>query len=263
MIQICQNCNPFNLVYVLFKVIIVMIRKRLAKHPSIISTHLLCEVILNELMNGKIFLHWLPSKEMEATSLLWVQWFWRVVIWLLIEVDIPQLSSSGIQFVTEYYRSFTYIYSLQSSSIHSFILSSFDALALDMYIMSKSSYTAFDLSRLVIASNTDLVIPNDYFDRVGVTSFNISDNMILRRIEIGNNTFRTVRVFELTSKIQTLDWYTDLPLLQSVKLGNETFRNTKSFVMSNLTSLQSIEFGDYCFQDAPSFSLIGTIDWME
>ena len=57
----------------------------------------------------------------------------------------------------------------------------------------------------------------------------------------------------------------DLPLLQSVKLGGGAFRVAKSFAMSNLTSLQSIEFGQWCFggydgYGASSFSLIGIIE---
>ena len=50
-----------------------------------------------------------------------------------------------------------------------------------------------------------------------------------------------------------------LPQLQSVKLGSGAFRNTKSFVMSNLTSLQSIDIGSSCFYSA-RFSLTGIID---
>ena len=39
MIQICLNYNPFNLVMKLFKVMVVMIERRLAKHPSTTITH--------------------------------------------------------------------------------------------------------------------------------------------------------------------------------------------------------------------------------
>ena len=46
-------------------------------------------------------------------------------------------------------------------------------------------------------------------------------------------------------------------------MSNEAFRNTKSLVMSNLTSLESIEFGNDCFQCGSSFSLIGMIDLFE
>ena len=48
-----------------------------------------------------------------------------------------------------------------------------------------------------------------------------------------------------------------LPQLQSIKLNNNAFQNTKSFEMSNLTSLQSIDIGQKCFNGASSFSLIG------
>ena len=51
MIQICINYNPFNLVIVLFMVIIVMIERRLAMNPTTTRTHWQCEVRLNELMN--------------------------------------------------------------------------------------------------------------------------------------------------------------------------------------------------------------------
>ena len=39
MIQICLYYNPFNLVEVLLKVIMVLIEKRLAKHPTTTRTH--------------------------------------------------------------------------------------------------------------------------------------------------------------------------------------------------------------------------------
>ena len=51
MIQICLNYNPFNLVMMLFVVIIVMIERRLAMNPTTTRTHWQCEVRLNELMN--------------------------------------------------------------------------------------------------------------------------------------------------------------------------------------------------------------------
>ena len=68
--------------------------------------------------------------------------------------------------------------------------------------------------------------------------------------------------FSLTGIIEWMNWEIDLLQLQSVKLGNSAFRNTKSFEMSNLTSLVSIDFGQDCFNSASSFSLIGIIEWM-
>ena len=39
MIQICLNYNPFNLVNLLFMVIIVMIERRFTLHPTTTRTH--------------------------------------------------------------------------------------------------------------------------------------------------------------------------------------------------------------------------------
>ena len=39
MIQICLNYNPFNLVEVLLKVVVVLIEKRLAMNPTTTRTH--------------------------------------------------------------------------------------------------------------------------------------------------------------------------------------------------------------------------------
>ena len=69
--------------------------------------------------------------------------------------------------------------------------------------------------------------------------------------------------FSLIGIIEWMKWEIDLPQLQSVKLGNKAFDNTKSFGISNLTSLVSIEFGQECFYWASSFSLIGIIEWMK
>ena len=76
--------------------------------------------------------------------------------------------------------------------------------------------------------------------------------------------------FSLIGIVEWMNWEIDLPQLQSVKLGNEAFRRTRPFAMSNLTSLVSIEFGQWCFGGsdiygggASSFSLIGMIEWMK
>ena len=53
--------------------------------------------------------------------------------------------------------------------------------------------------------------------------------------------------------------FTDLPQLQSVKLGYKSFQYS-SFKLSNLTSLKSIDIGEWCFHYAPSLSLIGLFD---
>ena len=69
-----------------------------------------------------------------------------------------------------------------------------------------------------------------------------------------------------------MDWFefTDLPQLQSVKLNNNAFQKTKSFEMLNLTSIQSLDIGEWCFggydnwnwiiEGASSFSLKGMVE---
>ena len=137
MIQICLNYNPFNLVDWLYLVMKVMVERRLAMNLTTIRTHWQWKVRLNELMNEQIFLHWQNSKENGATSMLSVQWFWRVWIWWLINVDIAQLSSDGIRFGHDCFK---YTYSLQSLSTHSSISSPFDASTLESAIRRESNF---------------------------------------------------------------------------------------------------------------------------
>ena len=117
-IQICLNYSPFNLVDGLFKVMVVMTEKRLTIHHSTTRTHWECEVRMNEMMNGEISLHWLNLKEMDLTLSILAQWFLRVMIWCVIDVDIPKLPSDGIQFQD---RSFKFINSLRSFSMLLFV----------------------------------------------------------------------------------------------------------------------------------------------
>ncbi|KAK8791613.1 hypothetical protein WA588_001616, partial [Blastocystis sp. NMH] len=123
--------------------------------------------------------------------------------------NIPQLSSSGI-----YSRGYCFIYtfSLQSSSIHSPISSSFDATALSAYIMNRSQYVPFELPKLTNSSNT-MIIPNGYFNGNSIASFNISNIGVLKSIVIGDYCFGMVRVFDLDR----------LDELESVVIGQDSF----------------------------------------
>ena len=166
---------------------------------------------------------------MIITSVIWVQWFWRVVIWWLLDVDIYRLSSDGIQNL-----SFYFTYSVQSSSIHSLIMSSFDAPDLQQYISfgdktpSSTSYVVKNRASLnsIPLDVEDLWIGR--FDTLGLTEFPFNRFQSLESLVIGNGIFWTVASFEL----------------------------------SNLPSLQSIDIGNFCFYDASSFSLTGLADWL-
>ena len=103
----------------------------------------------------------------------------------------------------------------------------------------------------------------------GTKSFGMSNLTSLQSIDFGENCFNGATSFSLIGNIERMNWEIDLPLLQSVKLGNYAFEDTKTFAMSNLTSLQFIVFGQNSFKGnyyngggTSSFSLIGIIEWM-
>ena len=113
-----------------------------------------------------------------------------------------------------------------------------------------------------------------------ITSFNITNNGVLKRIVIGNGCFGKVRVFELDglSELESVvigrdsfrisdDERSDgsyrivnCPKLKSIQIDDGSFEDYHSFELNNLPSLQSIDMGGYCFYYAPSFSLTGLID---
>ena len=144
----------------------------------------------------------------------------------MIELDIPQLSSSGIQFKEAYFR---YTYSIQSSSTHSLILSSFDASSLENYI-SFGDKTPSSTS-CVVKNRTSLnSIPLNVedlwigrFDTTGITEFPFNRFQSIQSLVIGNGIFWEVTSFELNN----------LPQLQSVKLGNGAFYNVHSVVFGS------------------------------
>ena len=137
----------------------------------------------------------------------------------------------------------------------------------------------YDLSKLMENSNT-IIVPNGYFNDDIITSFNITNNRSLKRIEIGENCYGKVRVFDLnglselervliggnsfriSSSERTDGSYriVNCPKLKSIQMVDYSFEDYHSFELSNLHSLQSIDTGRYCFYLAPSFSLTGLID---
>ena len=217
---------------------------------------------------------------MKTTSGISVQWFWRVVIWLLIDVDIPQLSSSGIYF-NYGYRCFSYTYSLQSSSTHSPISSSFDATALAAYIVNRSQYIPFDLSKLM-GFSTDLTIPNECFNTNVVTSFLLSTIGDLKSIVIGDECFGKVRVFELdglselenvvigqrsfrissSERDDGVCRIVNCPKLKSITVDRDSFDDYNILELNSLPSLHSIDVKYGSYYRIRSFSLTGLIDWL-
>ena len=144
----------------------------------------------------------------------------------MIDVDIPRLSSDGIQFGG---YCFDFTYSLQSSSTHSLISSSFDAAGLENYInFGKLEPSA---TSTVVRNRTEFnSIPLDVED-LWIGRFDASD------------------MYEfLPSRFQSL---------KTLVIGNGLFWSVNRLELSNLPSLQSIDIGYRCFRYAPSFALTG------
>ena len=109
-----------------------------------------------------------------------------------------------------------------------------------------------------------------------ITSFNITNNGVLKRIVIGDNCFGKVRVFDLDglSELESVVigqksfmisyserndgscQIVNCPKLKSIQIGDYSFDDYHSFELNNLPSLQSIHI-ESCFEYAPSFSLTG------
>ena len=119
------------------------------------------------------------------------------------------------------------------------------------------------------ASITSIIIPNWSCNDNNYTIFDFSRFSLLESIEIGNDSFGSVSTFKIDG----------LNRLKTIKIGNNSFTQKKngrgsgwkSFHILNCESLESIQIGEYSFNDfAGQFELknlpqlqsiqIGTID---
>ena len=158
-----------------------------------------------------------------------LQWFWRVLIWLLSHVDIPRLSSDGIHFGD---CCFSSISSYQFSSTYSRSLSSFDASGLKQYI------TFGDKT----PSSTTVIVKNRA-EQDSIPS-TVEDLWIGR--------FDTTEVTDMS--------FNAFQSLRSLVFGNSVLWKGTKLELYNLRSLQSIDIDEYCFYYASSFSLISFTD---
>ena len=150
------------------------------------------------------------------------------MICCLIDVDIPRLSSNGINFG---YRCFDFTYSLQSSSTNTSISSSFDATGLENYLnFGKQEPT---VTSTVIRSRTEFIsIPLD-----------------VEELWIGR--FDTSEVYEFSpSRFQSL---------KNIVIGNGLFWSVIRLELNNLPSIQSIDLGEWCFH----YASILLPDWFD
>ena len=212
------------------------------------------------------------------------------MIWL----DIPNLTENNIHYGE---GSFYYTADLQATStfpfhFHFHLL---DADGLRDYVILHSQYNVVQegmqsKDRYFILPNQSIEdIPTDiqhlficgcaeYREEKLILSTNSFNQ--LKSITIGNECFKNVREFVLDG-LESLESViiagecfrisdgerndgvcriTNCPNLRQLEIGYHSFRNFKSFELSNVNSIQSINFGYRCFKFA-DFSLKG--EWKE
>ena len=117
---------------------------------------------------------------------------------------------------------------------------------------------------------------NDNCFDISKMKVNLSEFKRLKRIQIGNKCFKHVREFVIDG-LESLESVkigeycfrisgeerndgvcriTNCPNLRQLEIGDYSFADFKSFELSNVNSLQSIIFGNECF-DYADFSLKG------
>ena len=145
----------------------------------------------------------------------------------MVDVDIPQLSSDGIDFGDD---CFYMTYSLQSTSIYSPISSSFDASALENCISfgdKSPSSTSYVIRNRIMLESIPLDVEDLWigcFDTSGLTEFSFDRYLSLKSLVLGSNTFWYVTQFELNG----------LPSLQSIIFGKYSTCYTPSLSLTSL-----------------------------
>ena len=117
----------------------------------------------------------------------------------------------------------------------------------------------FDYIESLDSSVSSIVIPNWACNDTNYTIFDFSRFHVVESIEIGDNCFSSVKTFKIDG----------LNRLKSLKIGNKSFRlikkvavdelssfkvitdidKSKSFHILNCESLESLEIGEYSFND--------------
>ena len=158
---------------------------------------------------------------------------------------------------------------------------------LDGYYDEKRESTGLLLSTAQYDESLQEKYGNDSYSDASVTELKLSGLDRLKRLVIGDDCFKYVRVFELDglselesvvigkdSFTQTKDadpsWnaiptqgsfqVVNCSKLKSIQIGFHSFGDYHSFELTNLPSLQSIDIGYHCFYWTPLFSLTGLID---
>ena len=119
------------------------------------------------------------------------------------------------------------------------------------------------------------IIGNELYNKTSTLELTIKDYPHLKRIVIGNNCFKRIKVLDIEnlSKLESITIgsksftskdgscrIVNCPKLKSIQIKHESFYNYHSFEVNNLPSLHFISMGNKCYHDVSSLLLSGWVD---
>ena len=125
---------------------------------------------------------------------------------------------------------------------------SIEEFVVNIWLFNKKKYTSLHFSPLVQLKCIN-ILKNSFKH---VREFVIDGLKSLERVKIGGKCFR----IDEDERDDGLCRIMNCPNLRQLEIGHGSFEDFKSFELSNLNSLQSINFGERCFFYA-DFSLKG------
>lgn len=167
------------------------------------------------------------------------------------------------------------MHSIQFSSTFSLFLSWFDAPVLESAVNQGSDYCYIEVIDVPPLDAEQWIIGNELYNKTITMELAIKDYPHLKRIVIGNNCFKRIKVLDIEnlSKLESITIgsksftskdgscrIVNCPKLKSIQIKHESFYSYHSLEMSNLPSLHSISIDNKCYHDSSSLLLSGWID---
>ena len=167
------------------------------------------------------------------------------------------------------------MHSIQFSSTFSLFLSWFDAPVLESAVNQGSDYCYIEVIDVPPLDAEQWIIGNELYNKTITMELAIKDYPHLKRIVIGNNCFKRIKVLDIEnlSKLESITIgsksftskdgscrIVNCPKLKSIQIKHESFYSYHSFEVNNLPSLHFISMGNKCYHDVSSLVLSGRVD---
>lgn len=183
---------------------------------------------------------------------------------MMIEIDIPQLASSGIQLDENCFKNTIIV---NSSSTYDSLSLPFDSSALEAVINLNSVNIKIDKTKVIPPDTADWIVGDGLYNKPFIQSWSIQNNTKLKHIVIGDKCFGGIQPLELSGLSElksivvgkycfnrqarerriTICRFVDCPKLNSLQIGDGSFYCYHTLELKNLPSLHSIEMGGNCF----------------